>query len=101
MIDKIRTAKQFDQVMNLIENYLQKATEGGGFSSLSKKAAGELQRLSLLAEAYEDTVLKIMPLPVTINSIVQQKITALDITQQKLADMFRYGYSKTFANTER
>jgi len=94
MIDKIRTAKQFDQVMGLIEAYLEKATAGGGFGSLSKKEAGELERLSLLAEAYEDTVIKIMPLPVTIHSIVQQKITELDITQQKLADMLGIGTPK-------
>ncbi len=33
MIDEIRNEKQYKQVINLIESYLQKATKGGGFYS--------------------------------------------------------------------
>ena len=94
MIDKMRTSAQYDQVMNLIETCIQKATDGGGFHSLKKKDAEELQKLTVLAESYEDNVLKIMPLPVTISSVVQQKIKEMNITQGKLAEMFGMGSAK-------
>jgi len=54
MIAKITTEIEYKQVMELIETYLQKATEHGGFHTLKKEEADELQRLSLLAEDYED-----------------------------------------------
>ncbi len=60
---KIRTEIQYKQVMKLIETYLQKATEQGGFHTLKNKDADELHTLGLLAEDYEDNVLKVMPLP--------------------------------------
>lgn len=94
MIDKIRTKKQYDQVMEMIESYLSKATKGGGFKSLSKKETAELKKLSLLAEQYEDEVLKIMPLPITIQNVVSIKMSELDITQAKLAEMLNIGTAK-------
>jgi len=94
MIDKIRTETQYNQVMNLIETFIQKATEGGGFHSLKKKEQEELQKLTVLGAEYEDDVLKIMPLPVTINAVVQQKIKEMNITQGKLAEMFGMGSAK-------
>lgn len=45
MIDKIRTEKQFNQVMELIEGYLQKATEKGSFAALTKKETEDLHSL--------------------------------------------------------
>lgn len=54
MISKIRSEKQYQQVMAMIEKYLQKATDGGGFFALSNEEAGELESLSLLAEHFED-----------------------------------------------
>ena len=56
MIDKIRNEAQYNQVMALIEKFITKATECGGFNSLSTAEAEELSHLSLLAE----TILKIM-----------------------------------------
>lgn len=94
MIYKIRNEAQYNQVMLMIEGFLQKATTGGGFSSLNKADADELSQLSLLAEQYEDNVLKIMPLPVTINSVVQHKIKEMNLTQAKLAEMLGLGTSK-------
>lgn len=94
MIDKIRTEKQYKQVMTMIESYLSKATKGGGFGSLNKKETDELQKLSLLAEKYEDEVLRIMPLPVTVENIVNVKMQELDITQAKLAEMLNIGTAK-------
>ena len=62
--------------------------------TLSKDEANELENLSLLAEQYEDNVLKLMPLPVTINAVVQHKINELNINQVKLAEMLGLGTSK-------
>lgn len=94
MINKIRNQAQYTQVTALIESFIEKATKGGGFHSLSKKEADELESLSLLAEQYEDNVLKLMPLPLTINAIVQHKINELNINQVKLAEMLGLGTSK-------
>ena len=66
MIDKIRNEAQYKQVLSLIESYIKKATDNGGFNTLTKRENNGLKQLSVLAEQYEDDVLKIMPLPVTI-----------------------------------
>lgn len=94
MINKIRNEAQYNQVLTLIEGFIQKATLGGGFQSLSKDESKELESLSLLAEQYEDNVLKLMPLPLTINAVVQHKINELNINQAKLAEMLGLGTSK-------
>ncbi|GAC1300885.1 MAG: hypothetical protein NVSMB24_02550 [Mucilaginibacter sp.] len=94
MIDKIRNEAQYNQVMGLIEKFIAKATDSGGFSFLSAQEKDELSSLSLLAEQYEDNILKIMPLPVTINSVVQHKIKELNLTQSKVAEMLGLRTSK-------
>lgn len=94
MIDKIRNEAQYNDVVALMEVFIKKATSGGGFNSLSTADADELCRLGLLAEQYEDNVLKLMPLPVTIKAIVQHKITELNINQAKLAEMLGLRSSK-------
>lgn len=58
-------------MMALIESFVTKATEGGGFHSLFPAESDELASISLLVEEYEDNVLKIMPLPVTINHFLK------------------------------
>ena len=94
MLTKIRNEAQFKMVNNLIESYLQKATLGGGFHMLTNEESDELNRLSLLAEQYEDQTLTILPLKVNINAVIQEKITELDITQNKLAALFEISNSK-------
>jgi HTH-type transcriptional regulator/antitoxin HigA len=94
MIDKIRTEAQYNQVMALIEKFITKATNKGGFNFLADNEKEELHQLSVLAEAYEDNVLKIMPLPVTINTVVQHKIKEMNLSQAKLAEMLGLGTSK-------
>jgi len=95
MIDKIRNEAQYQQIMGLIEKYIEKAAEQGGFHALQKAETKELERLSLLAEQYEDNVLKIMPLPVaTISSVVQQKTKEMRLSQHKLAELFGMSTSK-------
>ena len=94
MIDKIRNEAQYNQAIALIEKFIAKATESGGFNFLSAKEAEELSQLSLLAEQYEDDILKIMPLPVTISAVVQHKIKEMNLTQAKLAEMLGLGTAK-------
>ncbi len=94
MLDKIRNEKQYAQVMVLIEKFIQKATDGGGFSTLSETDANELQRLTLLVEAFEDQDLNIMPLPVTLSAVIENKIKEMGITQAALAEMLGLGTSK-------
>jgi HTH-type transcriptional regulator/antitoxin HigA len=94
MIDKIRNEAQYSHVMVLIEKFIAKATDSGGFNFLTDEEKEELSNLSLLAEQYEDNVLKIMPLPLTISSVVQHKIKELNISQAKLAEMLGLGTSK-------
>jgi HTH-type transcriptional regulator / antitoxin HigA len=85
MISKIKTQKQYQQIVTIIENYIDKATLNGGFSTLSKAENKELEQLSKIVAEYEDYSLKIMPLPVTINNMIEQKIVEQKITRAKLA----------------
>ena len=94
MLDKIRNKNQYNQVTKLIDLLLAKATDGGGFSSLTKKESKELEALSRLVAEYEENILKLWPLPITISDVVQQKISELNITQNKLAEIFEITNSK-------
>ena len=94
MLDKLRNKNQYNQVTKLIDLLLAKATDGGGFSSLTKKESKELETLSRLVAEYEENVLKLWPLPITISDVVQQKISELNITQNKLAEIFEITNSK-------
>lgn len=94
MISKIRNEKQYQQVMELIEGYLQRATDGGGFQALSQREADELEKLSLLAERYEDEDMQLMPMPVTLSAVVEAKKEELGITQKGLAAILGIGAPK-------
>jgi len=94
MIDKIRNEAQYNQVLSLIEKIIANATDRGGFSNLLEAEKEELGQLSILAEKYEDEVLKIMPLPLTISAVVQHKIKEMNLTQAKLADLLGLGTAK-------
>lgn len=94
MIDKIRNKNQYEQVCQLIEEIIKKATIGGGFHSLNNKETEALHQLTLLAADYEKNNLKTWPLQVTINEVVQKKIAEMNITQYKLAALFEMSSSK-------
>lgn len=94
MINKIRNEAQYNDVVALIEQFITKATGIGGFNFLSEIEKEELSKLSLLAEEYEDQTLKIMPLPITISSVVQHKMKELNLSQTKVAEMLGLGTSK-------
>ncbi len=94
MITKIRNEKEYAQVMQIIEGYLQKATQGGGFQSLASQETEELQQLSKLAEAYEDSI-PIMPVrqPVTLEEMIELKMYQMRLKQKDLAGLL--GISQT------
>lgn len=94
MIDKIRNEAQYNQVLSLIEKIIANATDKGGFNYLPNSEKEELAKLSIIAEKYEDEVLKIMPLPLTISAVVQHKIKEMNLTQAKLADLLGLGTAK-------
>ena len=72
MIDKIRNKNQYEQVHQLIEGFIKKATKGGGFNSLNKKDTEELHQLTLLAADYEKNSLKILCLLFAAAAFAQQ-----------------------------
>ena len=88
MITKIRTATEYGQVMQIIDGYLQKATQGGGFQSLSKPESAELQRLSLLAETWEDSI-PLMPLkqPENLPEMIELKMYQLKLKQKDVSEL--------------
>ncbi len=94
MINKIRTETQYNEVMKLIETYLSKATKAGGFDQLSETDKLALNKLSLLAEDYEDNIATIMPLPITLKALVKSKIEEMNINQAKLAEILGLGTAK-------
>ena len=88
MITKIRTAEEYKKVMLIIEGYLTKATESGGFQSLSKAEAEELKKLSLLAETWEDGI-PLMPIrqPQTLPEMIEFKMYQMQLKQKDLASL--------------
>lgn len=94
MIDRVRNQAQYEKIMALIESYLQKATQAGGFHTFSAAENQELKELTLLAERYEDEVLQVMPLPVSVPAVVQQKIQQQGMSQKKLAELLGMGAAK-------
>ncbi len=88
MITKIRTAEEYKKVMQIIEGYLVKATEGGGFQTLSDAEAKELKKLSLLAEVWEDSI-PLMPIrqPQTLPEMIEFKMYQMQLKQKELASL--------------
>ncbi|WP_157579160.1 helix-turn-helix domain-containing protein [Spirosoma montaniterrae] len=73
-------------LMVRIETYLQKATAGGGFAALMPDEGDELARLSIAAEAYEDS-LPLMPIkvPQSIPEMIQFKMYERKASQRDMA----------------
>lgn len=71
MLTKIRNEREYKAAMRTVESLLTKATEAGGFHKLQAEEATMLANLSKLAQAYEDNVLKLMPIvPKTLKEAV-------------------------------
>jgi len=88
MITKIRTAEEYKKVMQIIESYLSRATEGGGFQTLHPEEAEELRILSELAEAWEDSI-PLMPVkpPQSLEEMIEYKMYQKKLKQKDLAAM--------------
>jgi HTH-type transcriptional regulator / antitoxin HigA len=86
---KLSSNKQYKEAVHKIYGLMNK-----GDSNITDDEAREIEKMAKAIEDYEDNVLKIMPLPVTVASIVQDKIVEMDITQTQLAQMFGIGKSK-------
>jgi len=84
--EKLKTRKEFDQVMNQIEELLKKSTHLGGFDKLSPEDASSLTSLSLLAEKYEDEI-PLMPIktPGTLSEMIRFKMFEMNLKQKQLA----------------
>lgn len=85
---KIKTNIEYKNALHKVYNLMNK-----GEANITDAQAKQAEKLAKAIEVYEDQVLKIMPLPVTINSVVQEKIVELDITQNQLAKIL--GINKT------
>jgi HTH-type transcriptional regulator / antitoxin HigA len=88
MKEKIETHDDYINVMTTIEKYLQKATQKGSFSAILPEEADELQRLSALAEAYEDAI-PVFPInpPQTLEQMIRLKMMQLNIKQKEMSKM--------------
>lgn len=91
---KIKNKEEYEAVMVLIEKLLQKSTKAGGFDQLSKKDVDALQKLSLAAEQFEDSI-PFMPIkqPNTISEMLRYKMFELNLKQKQLATLL--GVSET------
>ncbi len=81
-MNALTSKADYDQLMARIETYLQKATVGGGFDSLTADEGDELARLSLLAEAYEDSI-PLMPIIIEMPKDIPEMI-GLRMYQRKM-----------------
>ncbi|HMQ49134.1 MAG TPA: helix-turn-helix domain-containing protein [Saprospiraceae bacterium] len=88
MSAKIMSSTEYKRIMTLIEQFLNKATDGGGFSALSEADTAELKRLSLLAEAWEDSI-PLMPIqqPQSLSEMIELKMYLLKLKQKDLAQL--------------
>ncbi|ANH81744.1 hypothetical protein A8C56_12815 [Niabella ginsenosidivorans] len=86
---KIKSNKEYKETLHKVYKLMNK-----GEKKLTAAEKERLEQMAKAAEYYEDHVLKIMPLPVTVVSVVQEKIEELDIPQVKLSKMLNIGTSK-------
>ena len=95
MIEKITTHDDYVDAMNRIEKYLQKVTQLGGFATLSEAEAEELEKLSALAEQYEDAI-PVFPIrsPQTLPEMLRLKMMQLNVKQKVMAKMLHISESK-------
>jgi len=83
---QINSKKEYDDVMKRIEKQLQKSTKSGGFKNLPASEVKALQKLSLMAEKYEDSI-PLMPIktPTTLTEMIRYKMFEMNLKQKQLA----------------
>lgn len=82
----INSDQDYQIVMEKIETYLRKATEGGGFHTLATEDRDRLRELSRLAESWEDQI-PLMPVrqPQTIVEMIELKMYEGRLKQKDMA----------------
>src|SRR5689334_21577669 len=91
----ITSAKHYKAVMTTIDSLLDKATQQGGFHTLTVEENKMLADMSKQAEGYEDDTLKLMPIrPKTIQEAIEFKRTERKLTRAKLAVALGIGAPK-------
>ncbi|WP_138993693.1 helix-turn-helix domain-containing protein [Larkinella sp. C7] len=78
----------YRELMNHIETFLQKATIGKGFASLTPEEADQLAQLSQMAEAYEDRI-PLMPIkmPQSLVEMIEFKMYEKKLKQRDMAHL--------------
>ena len=86
MLTTISDRAEYKAVMAEIEIYLQRVTQHGSFDLLPPAEADELHRLSLMAEAFEDSI-PLMPIrvPETLPGMIQVKMAERQMNQKDMA----------------
>ena len=87
MITDIQTEADYRAVQVEVEAYLQKATQGGGFASLSEQDDQELLRLSHLMRAYEQANYPMPSQPQTLAGMIALKMFERKLKQKDLAEL--------------
>lgn len=86
MTYQINSEAEYQQVMEKIESYLRIATQNSGFHALDQKQRAELQALSKMAEAWEDSIpLMPIPQPQTLIEMIELKMYERKLKQKDLA----------------
>lgn len=86
---KIKNNKEYKDTLHKVYKLMNK-----GEKKITASEAEQIKQMSKAIEYYEDNILQIMPLPVTVASIVHDKIEEMDITQAKLATMLDISTAK-------
>jgi antitoxin component HigA of HigAB toxin-antitoxin module len=86
---KIKSNKEYKEALHKVYQLMNK-----GEKNITSAEAAQIEAMAKVVEYYEDHVLKIMPLPVTIASIVHDKIETMNITQAKLSKTLNIGTAK-------
>lgn len=87
MITDIKSEFDYQQVRAGVEVYLQRATQGGEFASLSEQDDRELLRLSHLMRAYEQEHHPMPTQPQTLVGMIELKMFERKLKQRDLADL--------------
>jgi HTH-type transcriptional regulator / antitoxin HigA len=93
-MQKIENEANYLKNMAKIEVYLQKATQNGGFSSLTLPEREDLRQLSLLAESWEDAE-PMMPIraPKNLIEMIELRMYERKMKQKDLATILEISNS--------
>lgn len=91
----IQSEEEYQLVMEKIETYLQKATQQGEKKPLTAREKKELRHLSVVAEAWEDSIpMMPIPEPQSIPELIQLKMYEMKIKQKEMAALLQITPSK-------